>query len=136
MSRTSAVLLAIFAAGGCSNALSTQPVTPPPTPGPPTKYTARELYDVLNLGKDLTGKRVEVTGLLRAAEKDRKVLPAVTFEGGDGGNERITCYFDGPVSQQLARGDIITVTATVKGKVDGVWTLEGAKLTSVKPRKP
>jgi hypothetical protein len=103
--------------------------------GPPVKYTARELLEAVKLGKEVDGKKVEVTGVLRSAEGERAQLPKVTFDAGDAVSDRIHCYLDGPAQEKLERSDTITVTATVKGKVDGVLTLTDAKLVSVQHKK-
>jgi hypothetical protein len=100
---------------------------------PPVKMSAREIFDAYKLGKSLDGKRVEVTGWVRAAETDRSNGKLV-LDGGIGFLDLLEVHFDGPVSG-VKRGDTITATATVKGQVEKVVTLTDAKLVKVEKGK-
>ncbi|MCI0704356.1 MAG: hypothetical protein L0241_25130 [Planctomycetia bacterium] len=122
---------------GCAKEKDSDPsgTSPPVSPGNEgfEKWTARELFDAHKIGKDVNGKRVEVTGWVRASESDRAQLPKIVFEGDDSiGHFEV--FFYGKVTEEIKRGDTATVRGTVSAK-SGTLTVKEAKLIEVKPGK-
>ncbi len=134
MKKTAAAVFVVFLVTGCDKDKGIGIST---SNDPPVKLTARELSDAYKIGKNYDGKRVEVTGFVRAVEADRSNGKA-TLEGGDEFTARIDVHFTGPISG-VSRGDTITVTGTMKGKIKSdfgdVPTITEAKLGTVQKKK-
>jgi len=137
--KTAAAVFVGVVALGCNGPTGTtgNGTTGNPSNDPPVKLSARELNDAYKIGKSYDGKRVEVTGFVRAVEADRSNGKA-TLEGGDEFTARIDVHFNGPISG-ISRGDTITVTGTMKGKIKSdfgeVPTITEATLGTVQKKK-